>query len=334
MAKEKAHTIRDLAAASGLSIGAVSYALRDHPSVSEKTRKRVRELADELGYKPDPRLASLMAQIRRSQSPRAKEVIAWVWCCSEQASKADFSQLVYRGALQRAEQLGCSLESFWLTPNKMSPKRLQKILHTRGISGVLFAPEVERHKMSLDWDWSRFACAIVGMAEWEPALHRAGHDYYRSLWRCMNRMSEDGVRRPLFVVNRGMDERLHFLLTAGFSKLHPTPALAEKSILYCDGPLKTQLDEGTVLEQPDAILTTLRVNQDFVAWRQKAFPNVERTYTLHWDEDSLAPGICTCYDKIAGAGVDLVLAQLHRNERGTPETPTVVMLEGEWREAT
>jgi len=47
--------IRDVARAAGVSITTVSHALNQKTGVSEDTRKRVREIADELGYRPDPR---------------------------------------------------------------------------------------------------------------------------------------------------------------------------------------------------------------------------------------------------------------------------------------
>src|SRR4249919_791376 len=47
--------IRDVARAAGVSITTVSHALNDKPGVSEGTRRRVREVADQLGYRPDPR---------------------------------------------------------------------------------------------------------------------------------------------------------------------------------------------------------------------------------------------------------------------------------------
>jgi DNA-binding LacI/PurR family transcriptional regulator len=45
-------TITDVARLSGLSTGAVSYALNGRPGVSEATRARVRGVADEIGFRP------------------------------------------------------------------------------------------------------------------------------------------------------------------------------------------------------------------------------------------------------------------------------------------
>ena len=46
-------TITDVAKAAGVSNSAVSYALNGKPGVSEKTRKRVLEVADSMGWKPN-----------------------------------------------------------------------------------------------------------------------------------------------------------------------------------------------------------------------------------------------------------------------------------------
>ena len=51
-------TIYDLAKAAGVSISTVSKALNDSYSISEKTKERIREIADSMGYKPNDRARS------------------------------------------------------------------------------------------------------------------------------------------------------------------------------------------------------------------------------------------------------------------------------------
>jgi DNA-binding LacI/PurR family transcriptional regulator len=55
--------LEDVASAIGMSPSSVSLALSDRPGPSEETRRRVREAADRLGYRPD-RTASLLARRR------------------------------------------------------------------------------------------------------------------------------------------------------------------------------------------------------------------------------------------------------------------------------
>jgi LacI family transcriptional regulator len=57
-------SITDLAKALGLSASTISRALADHHDVSEATKARVRQLAKELHYQPNP----LAAGLRRGRS--------------------------------------------------------------------------------------------------------------------------------------------------------------------------------------------------------------------------------------------------------------------------
>ena len=50
---KKQVTIKDIALQLGLSVSTVSRALKDHPDISIKTRKAVKQLANLLGYKPN-----------------------------------------------------------------------------------------------------------------------------------------------------------------------------------------------------------------------------------------------------------------------------------------
>nr|WP_200948427.1 MULTISPECIES: LacI family DNA-binding transcriptional regulator [unclassified Kitasatospora] len=52
-------TIAEIAERAGVSIGAVSYALNGRPGVSEETRKRIVDIADEIGWRPSVAAKSL-----------------------------------------------------------------------------------------------------------------------------------------------------------------------------------------------------------------------------------------------------------------------------------
>ncbi len=46
-------TIKDIAQAAGVSVSTASRALNNNPRISLKTRQRVKEIADQLGYLPN-----------------------------------------------------------------------------------------------------------------------------------------------------------------------------------------------------------------------------------------------------------------------------------------
>src|SRR5262249_35265590 len=126
-------TLADVAQAAGLSRAGASYALRGHPSIPAQTVARVRELAAALDYKPDLRIKSLMATIRRRHVPSRPEPLAFVWIQTPRQKEKmaphllHFAEANLAGARRRAGQLGCSLEEFWLDESEMKPERLNRI---------------------------------------------------------------------------------------------------------------------------------------------------------------------------------------------------------------
>ena len=70
--------LREIAAAAGVSVMTVSLALRGNPRISIATRDRIKRLADELGYHPDPELSRLMNHLRTSRTARGKIGVALV----------------------------------------------------------------------------------------------------------------------------------------------------------------------------------------------------------------------------------------------------------------
>jgi len=65
---------KDIAERAHVSQMTMSLALRDSPVISELTRRRIRAIAEELDYRPDPLVSALMRQRRKKmrKGPRAK----------------------------------------------------------------------------------------------------------------------------------------------------------------------------------------------------------------------------------------------------------------------
>lgn len=60
MSKHSHISLKDLAEKSGVSISTVSRALKDSPEIGEKTRERIKQMAKELNYRPNPFAISLL----------------------------------------------------------------------------------------------------------------------------------------------------------------------------------------------------------------------------------------------------------------------------------
>src|SRR5688572_33380851 len=99
-------TLKQIALRAHVSRATVSYALRNHPKIPRETREHIQTVARALGYRPNPRVAGLMAHIRRGRSRPFGERIAFVWVHTtrEEAQRSAFLRAVIAGARARAEQ--------------------------------------------------------------------------------------------------------------------------------------------------------------------------------------------------------------------------------------
>ncbi|MEO7700051.1 MAG: LacI family DNA-binding transcriptional regulator [Opitutus sp.] len=332
-----AHTLKDVARVAGMSVSGVSYALRGHASIPAATVERVRRIAADVGYRPDLRVASVMAHIRRQRLPRDRETLAFVWVSTPPGEKFPayhqrYLRTILAGAKARAEQLGCTLTEFWLDEPGMTPRRLAQILRARGITGVVFSPAMLHLTVKIEWEWQHFACAIIGNTEWQPVLHRAGHYHYRSMWLTLQRLREEGWVRPAAILNRSIHERIHGVHLAAFQVNHPSPGRASQLAQFALPGDYEGLKRWSRALAPDALIIGWPANRVVARDLSKFAPTAKRVVTLDWQPGGI-PGMDVNNETIAASAVDLVIAQLHRNERGLPANPTTLLLDGTWRES-
>ena len=332
----RAYTLKDVAAAARMSVSGVSYALRGHPRIPAATVKRIRRIADEIGYRPDLRISSVMAHIRRQRLPRDRETLAFVWVSTPRAARFPayhqyYLRTILAGAKARAEQLGCALAEFWLDEPGMTPQRLAQILLTRGITGVVFSPAMLDLTVTIDWDWNRFACAIIGNTEWKPALHRAGHHHYRSMWLTLQRLRAEGFTRPAAILNRSIHERIHGVHFAAFQVNHPSSGEVAAFAQFGTPEDLRDLRRWPAKRSPDALIIGWPADKQMTTSLQRYAPRAKRIVTLDWQPGG-PPGMDVNNATIASSAIDLVVAQLHRNERGIPANPTSLLLDGIWQE--
>lgn len=306
--------------------------MRDSPLVKLSTADRVKAAAARLGYRADLRVGSLMARIRRTKGASDRERLAFVWASATKAEtkREWFCKVTFAGAKRRAEELGCGLEEFWLHDNGMTPARLEKILVTRGITGVVFSAPLHDMEVAVDWNWSHFAAAIIGNSEFHPPLHRAGHYHYRSMWVALEKLRRAGCRRPAAVLHEPHHRRIHGVHQAAFVANHPLPSRALAMARFGLPESGAEVRAWLTKVKADGLICVVGID-DARLRHVKAQAGIQHVVTLANPRVGL-PGVDMREDLIAASAVDLVVAQLHRNERGVPAHPTTLLLEGEWRE--
>ncbi len=328
-------SLKAIARHAGLSLATVSYALRGHAKIPPVTRDRVAAAARALGYRPNPRVAGLMAHIRGARVRPGAERFAFVWVHTPRRASAEnpYLRAVFRGAAARAERLGFALEEFWTDDPGMTEPRLQEIIVARGITGVLLSPVLTREtSLALDWDWGRFAAVVIGNVTWVPELHHVGHHHFLAMRTVLLELAKLGCARPAAVVDAVIDDRAKHAWTGAFFANHPEPDRARRMLYLHDPKRPRGLAAWLRRSGADALIVS--------SVAQLAAPGVKavcregrlRLATLRWPGKSQTAigGIDQGDDLLGAQAVELLIAQLNHNERGPPRQPGMMLFPGQW----
>ncbi len=322
-------TLVQVAEAAGVSLAAVSYALRNDRSVSRGTAVRVQAVAKRLGYRPNPRVSALMAYIRQARPVSVGERIAFLWVDAPPGVRP--YRPIFDAAKERATQLGYTLEEFWLSSPGVSARRLQQILYSRGISGLLISPSyLPNPKFKIDWDWNLFSTAVIGTAESEPELHHSAHHHYGGMRLAMLQLQAMGKCRMVALLDKGVEERARRAWSASFLAHHPMGNRAWDFLAQENPEDISHLAAWIRKRKPDAIVGDRRIIEILLKQGWSPLPK-EAMVLLDWTPNHWGfGGIDQCEEIIAANAVDLVAGQLQRNERGAPEHVKMLLSAGHW----
>jgi DNA-binding LacI/PurR family transcriptional regulator len=327
--------MRDVAKRAGVAPSTVSRALRNHPGIPIATRRRIVKAASALGYRPNPLVATLMAQRHTGRAASEAPALAVLDFSLEHPptwSTNAFPQFE-AGARARAHELGFDLASFWCNEPDMNPARLQQSLLTRGITGVIVPPVTHHGGQAMDLDWSRFTLAGLASMRDEPQINRAGTDHYFNVQLALKNLTALGYHKIGFTMPRSMSELTNDRWLAGFYAFHHNSKNGpQHRAVYLPEVVTTSgLRQWLETFSPDAIvymggeipflLNELKIRVP----EQLGVATLNRTFS-----ETFFTGVSENSDAVGAATVDLLVAQIHRNERGLPANPYTIQVRGHW----
>ena len=336
MPRARPVTLQDIALRAGVSKMTVSLALRGHPHAAAGTRERLRRLAQDMGYRPNPLIAANMALLRGGRRTSFAGTIAFAGLGPSPArniSPNTQGARIYAGAQRRAEALGYRIEWFPLDGAGLDGRRLSRIFQARGILGVVLGANCMLDA-SCHLDWPEFALAAIGRTEVGHELHRTVGDYYRAVRDACTRCRARGYRRIGLAVTREHDlshQNLHRSAFFGAQaewprRDHVPPLVAER---WEPAPFLAWVRRY----RPDVVIASY---DDPLEWIRAAGLRTPEDLGLlrpHVNDRALGiSGFLFDDAELGSAAVDLVVEQLNHNERGVPETVKRVLLPGKWFE--
>lgn len=330
-------TIKDVGARAGVHHTTVSLALRNHPSIPERTRARIRAAAEEIGYRPDPMLASLM-HYRRSMHARVERpVVMWLtnYATRHQWRKTRVFEEYFNGARTRAEALGFQLEEFWLRENNMSAARARQIFKARGISAILLAPQPQ-DGIALDLDWDSVSAASFGYTLTKPLLNIVSCHHFASMRILMQNLFALGYQRPGLALSNVVDHRVHRGWMGGYLvEQLELPATRRLPPFLFDTLSDRDFARWLKRARPDVVISAITQTDqiwDAVARLKLRVPDdIGFAFTSLHDESDARAGISELPRVVGATAMDLISSMWQRNERGVPANPLRMLIEGVWR---
>jgi DNA-binding LacI/PurR family transcriptional regulator len=307
-------------------------ALRDHPRIGAKTRRRVRALARQMGYRRDPFLSALSAY--RQGAKRVASYLAFVTTGdSPEAWKMEFEIQMLEGARHEARRLGYDLVPYWLDPS-ISGARHTQILEARGVVGLLLAPLADPER-GVDLDWNRFSTVELGRTLRRPRLHFASTNQYGGFLLLCDELRALGYRRLGLAINVESDRAIDGRWSAALLKHHSlVPAGERVKPLWNDIWNEANFLRWVDREKPDAVISWADAHCHMLEKSGRRVPrdlgfallSLEKRYTRFRDFSGLDQN----YAHVGAAGLSLLHSQCLTRSYGVPDVRLAVVVDGTW----
>lgn len=329
-------TLRQIAAKAGVSAMTVSRALKDNPRISLATRRRIRRLADELGYTPHPYVSALMSGLRRTQAEAPRVNLAvFYFGGRENLVRHAF----YHGIVERAKATGYAVEGFRYDDPATTPARLRDILLSRGIRGIILMPAPEGFA-SIGFDFNGFAAATLGHTIVNPPLPRVANDTYSVTFQTLDELRARGYRRIGLIITEYVNRLAKFLYSAALLSYHahvaPQLHLVEHTLLEpADKPASVRaVSDWIRTEKLDAVISPV-FGIPLYEFLLKAGVRIPARVAYIHLLDYHDPDVTSMRQMgrmMGEKAVDLVIAMINRNEFTPPAYPQIVGTLNQWHE--
>jgi LacI family transcriptional regulator len=332
-------TMKTVAVHAGVTQATVSMSLANNARIPAHTRERIRSIAQNLGYRPNPYVSALMRIRRQGRARGDQPVLALIngmdtrdgW----RTMAAPTVQQMREGAIAQAALRGYRTQEFWLHQDGMSAERFSSILHHRGIQGVLLGPLMAGASPPA-LQWQNFSAVRLGVPLPALTITAVCNDHFFSSLQIARECHARGYRRPGLVILRMHRERFHARWDGGLHVArHLLPNLRPCRTLVLDewsdlSPVERWLER----EKPDVVVSpasdALMHHLTELGWRipkdiglaSLACPDLGHTCSGIWQNGRL----------IGATAIDSIISLLEHNERGFPVQTRVVMVEGVWND--
>ncbi len=332
-------TMATIAAKAGVSKNTVSLALRSDPQIPAETRQRIAKIAKALGYTRNPVVAQLMSELRKTQPAGYRRTLALINANQDPGAFSRHPTIPHyvAGCRRRADFHGYKLDEFWLHDPDLTGPRLNRILRTRGIKGVLIVGLMKENRLPAQYEdtWSLHATVVTGVRTRQPTLPFCCVDHHALVLQAMENALQLGYARPALVVDEHIDQLVEGRFSAGMAYAQQSlPAIRRVPGFYAIEEARRDrsvFDQWIRKHEPDALLTLYNAVHDWVTDLGYKVPRdigliqlERRRGNEEWT------GMDQHNDLTGEAAIDMLVGMLHNNEAGIQPFPRATLISGSW----
>ncbi len=227
-------TIKQVAEAAKVHYSTVSKALHGNGRIPAETRNRIRQIAEQIGYRADPVMLALAAQ--RSQCSRLHREPRIVFVTNrwspEQADEFPFMRQFADGVRHQAELMGYVCDLLLIDEGKPDGREIERQVDPGRTDGIIigaFDPQLRR----LELDWTRYAVVKIDSAFMVPDATLVANDQLQIARTAFHNAHRLGYRRIGMAVGQSEEETTQDLYSAGCYLAQEELGIPSIPILYC-----------------------------------------------------------------------------------------------------
>jgi len=318
----------------------VSLALRNDPRLPRETRARIRALAENLGYRPDPMLSALNFYRSSKDTTKTQQSIAFVMRSRVGLPTEYFfvDELFLKGARRAAERMGYRIVPFQIKNSPGEGASLTRILRSRGINGVILGSlDVSLRELALEWDC--FSALCIESQHLKLSLHTVANNQSGITRTAVRHLFERGYRRIGLAVGEIEDNSLGNPFTTGYlveihqhTPLTYIPPLLLKTINN-DPVLVANVTTWLRRNRIDAILTNWASIPELLKTAGVRIPQDVALATLdhnpHWGAQA---GMRQSHELVGERAVEGLALLMKTNQRGQITLPNTTLVDGIWQD--
>ena len=246
-----AATIYDLAEAAGVSISTVSKALNDSYSISEKTKERIRELADSIGYKPNARAKSF--------ATKKNGIILFAADLSKGVGFENQHMFeIVTGIDRYLEEKGYSLILKHVARDD-APESIKSLMQTEEADGIILHGGIMTKQLSFVLGKEEYPNLVIGKPTFVSTVSWIDVSHESAGQIAANYLLDKGYRRIVFLMGDAEKDWISLRRLAGINMVFEEEELSIETITGIANPEESRKITEKILKRekrPEVILCT------------------------------------------------------------------------------